>query len=40
MTYSKFTQKGDFDISGLTGLYYISIRSQINGLYSITIHVK
>ncbi|WP_375559694.1 M12 family metallo-peptidase [Bernardetia sp. OM2101] len=38
---SKFIQKGEFDISGLsTGLYYISIHSQINGLHSITIHVK
>ncbi len=38
---SKFTQKGEFDITGLsTGLYYVSIRSQVNGLYSITIHVK
>ena len=41
MAYSKFYQKGEFDISELaTGLYYISIHSQINGLYSITIHVK
>lgn len=38
---SKFTQKGEFDISGLpSGLYYISIRSQLNSLHSITIHVK
>ncbi len=38
---SKFTQKGEFDITGLSnGLYYISIRSQLNGLHSITIHVK
>ena len=41
MIYSKFIQKGEFDITGLpAGLYYISIRSQINGLHSITIHVK
>ena len=38
---SNFNQKGEFDIAGLpTGLYYISIRSKINGLHSITIHVK
>jgi hypothetical protein len=41
MIYSKFIQKGEFDITGLpTGLYYVSIRSEINGLHSITIHVK
>jgi hypothetical protein len=38
---SNFLTKGEFDITGLTtGLYYVSIRSEINGLYSITIHVK
>ena len=41
MKYSKFSQKGEFNITGLSsGLYYISIRSQVNGLHSITIHVK
>ena len=41
MRHIKITQKGEFDINGLaSGLYYVSIRSQINGLHSITIHVK
>ncbi|WP_338769306.1 T9SS type A sorting domain-containing protein [Bernardetia sp. ABR2-2B] len=38
---SDFSKQGEFDISGLpTGLYYVSIRSQLNGVHSVTIHVK